>query len=98
RPRLGSLVHSLRRVYVLAAECRGVAHEQPRLHVDAIFEPPALEIEDHPARFKRGPEIAPDRKRAERPADLEQTLAELDEHVTGYLLERLGNLDVEHAR
>src|SRR3989475_8972179 len=81
---------------LLAPEYRGVDHDEPRLHVHAILEPPALEVEDHPARFQRRPEIAPDRKRAERLADLVQTLAKLDEHVTGDSLERLGELDVEH--
>src|ERR1700737_4498 len=98
RLELRSPVNALHLIYLLAAEYRGVDHDELRLHVDAILEPPALEVEDHPARFQRRPEIAPGRKRAERLADLEQTLAQLDEHVTGNLLEWLGNLDVEHAR
>src|SRR2546427_4600123 len=81
---------------LLAPEYRGVDHDEPRLHVHAILEPPALEVEDHAARLQRRPETAPDRKRAECLADLAQTLAKLDEHATGHSLERLGELDVEH--
>src|SRR5438128_11401575 len=95
-PALRSPVNALHLLYLLAAEYRGVDHDESRLHVDAILEPPAFEIEDHPARFQRGPEIASDRKRAERPADLEQSLPQRDQHVTGHLLDALGNLELEH--
>src|SRR5438477_10406457 len=48
---LCSPVNALHPIYLLTAEYRGVDHDEPRLHVDGIFEPPALEIEDHRARF-----------------------------------------------
>src|SRR5438874_7048051 len=48
---LCSPVNALHPLYLLTAEYRGVDHDEPRLHVDGIFEPPALEIEDHRARF-----------------------------------------------
>src|SRR5256885_9334644 len=52
-------------VLLAAGEDRGIHHETAALHVHAVLEPPALDVEEHDAPQERRPHLALRRHRLE---------------------------------
>src|SRR6266436_2934185 len=80
-----------------AVEDRGIDHQTPALHVDAVVKSPTLDIEEHDAPRERRPHLALRRHRVQAAADLMQTLVQLNEESARHTIERFCGLDVKHG-
>src|SRR5258705_12819613 len=82
---LQALIVRFGAVLPAAEEDRGIDHETAALHVHAVLESPALDVEEHDAARERRPHLALRRHRVQAATDLAQTLLQLHEQTAGHV-------------